>query len=297
MPFRLPDVKDLIMELYDCPEYSDKDTQTGLTVVERAALSILGVTTFGSLGAAITDADWSNGLLVRFALITPESNYKERPALANRLSMPASLVDDLKRLHEKLPMPMAQDDTLLAPGELMAEVECWQACQQYSDDLRQMCNPDVEAELDERLKGVYGRLHVQAFKLAMLLGALDWLDTDKAVPTVTIAHWETARQICEHWRHSSQRLLERIDRSGEARREQSLQQRMLDAFRQGGAAGRKFREVYRNLHVPAKQARQVAEELEKAGLLIRTLIDGAEAYILRDFVSLYFIFWRHQQII
>ena len=45
MLFRLPDMKDLLMELYDCPDYSDKDTQAGLTIVENAALSILGVTT------------------------------------------------------------------------------------------------------------------------------------------------------------------------------------------------------------------------------------------------------------
>jgi len=43
-------MKDLLMELYDCPDYFDKDTQTGLNVVENAALSILGVTTPASLG-------------------------------------------------------------------------------------------------------------------------------------------------------------------------------------------------------------------------------------------------------
>jgi hypothetical protein len=37
-------LKDLLMELYDCPDYFDKDTQTGLNIVENAALSILGVT-------------------------------------------------------------------------------------------------------------------------------------------------------------------------------------------------------------------------------------------------------------
>jgi hypothetical protein len=51
-------MKDLIMELYDCPDYSDKDTQTGLTIVKDAALSILGVTTPAGLATAVTDADW-----------------------------------------------------------------------------------------------------------------------------------------------------------------------------------------------------------------------------------------------
>jgi hypothetical protein len=278
-------LKDLVMELYDCPEYSDKDTQSGLTVVEKAALSLLGVTTPAGLGAAISDADWANGLLVRFALITPEPDYQERPALKDPLPMPQKLVDDLKRLHEKLPMPHAEDETISSPGELRATVKCWEACQQYSEYLRQLCKPDQDSELDDRLKGVYGRLHVQAFKLAMLFAALDWLDSDGPAPTITAQHWETARQIVEHWRHSAHRLLEQMDRSGEARREQSIQDRMLEAFRQAGAVGRTLREVYRNLHLPAKQARQIADDLERAGLLVKTILDGAEAYLLREFVS------------
>jgi hypothetical protein len=157
--------------------------------------------------------------------------------------------------------------------------------QAYSNELRQLCKPDQDAELDERLKGVYGRMHVQAFKLASLLAALDWLDSVQIAPTVTRQNWEAARQIAELWRQSAHRLLERIDRSGMAQREQSLQQRMLAAFQQGGASGRTLREVYRNIHIPAKQARQIAEDLERAGLLVKALLDGAEAYILREYVS------------
>jgi hypothetical protein len=272
-------VKDLIMELYDCPEYSDKDTQGGLTVVERAALSMLGVTTPAGLAAAISDADWANGLLVRFALITPEPNYQERPPLKERQEMPAALVNGLKRLHEKLPMPQDDGETTLPPGELELQVECWEEVQVYSDELRRLCKPDQDAELDERLKGVYGRMHVQAFKLALLLAALDWLDSDESAPTVTLQNWEAARQIAELWRQSAHRLLERIDRSGMAQREQSLQQRMLDAFRQGGESGRTLREVYRQLHLPAKQARQIADDLVLAGLLVKVFIDGAEGYM------------------
>ena len=273
-------VKDLIMELYDCPEYSDKDTQGGLTVVERAALSMLGVTTPAGLSAAISDADWANGLLVRFALITPEPSYQERPPLKERQDMPPALVEGLKRLHEKLPMPQEDGEKTLPPGELELKVECWEEVQAYSDELRRLCKPDQDAELDERLKGVYGRMHVQAFKLASLLAALDWLDSDESAPTVTRQNWEMGRQIAELWRQSAHRLLERLDRNGMAQREQGLQQRMLEAFRQGGAPGRTLREVYRQLHLPAKQARQIADDLVLAGLLAKVFIDGAEGYML-----------------
>jgi hypothetical protein len=267
------------MELYDCPEYSDKDTQSGLTVVERAALSMLGVTTPAGLSAAISDADWANGLLVRFALITPEPGYTERPPLKERQEMPSDLVEGLKQLHEKLPMPQDEDETTLPPGELELKVGCWAEVQAYSNELRQLCKPDQDAELDERLKGVYGRMHVQAFKLASLLAALDWLEFEESAPTVTRQNWQTARQIAELWRQSAHRLLERIDRSGMAQREQSLQQRMLPAFRQGGESGRTLREVYRQLHLPAKQARQIADDLVLAGLLVKVFIDGAEGFM------------------
>jgi hypothetical protein len=241
---------------------------------------MLGVTTPAGLTAAISDADWANGLLVRFALITPESDYTERPPLKERQEMPPALVEGLKRLHEKLPMPAGEGDKILPPGELELKVECWMEVQAYSDELRRLCKPDQDAELDERLKGVYGRMHVQAFKLASLLAALDWLDSDEIAPIVTRQNWEAARQIAELWRQSAHRLLERIDRSGMAQREQSLQQRMLEAFRQGGESGRTLREVYRQMHLPAKQARQIADDLVLAGLLVKVFIDGAEGYML-----------------
>lgn len=81
-------MKDLLIELYDCPDYFDKDTQTGLNIVENAALSILGVTTPASLSCAVSMGDWDNGLLIRFALLTPEPNYAERTAAKTYRSVP-----------------------------------------------------------------------------------------------------------------------------------------------------------------------------------------------------------------
>jgi hypothetical protein len=42
-----------------------------------------------------------------------------------------------------------------------------------------------------------------------------------------------------------------------------------------------LREVYRQLHLPAKQARQLADDLVLAGLLMRSTLDGAESYSVR----------------
>ena len=53
---------------------------------------------------------------------------------------------------------------------------------------------------------------------------------------------------------------------------------MLEAFQKGGPGGASLREVYRRLNLKAKDARQIAQDLVRAGLLVETVIDGAEGY-------------------
>ncbi len=277
-------MKDLLMELYDCPDYFDKDTQTGLNIVENAALSILGVTTPASLSCAVSTGDWDNGLLIRFALLSPEPNYTERPAAKQYRTVPQMLIDDLKALHDRLPAPQQSETGMKAPVSLRLNVQCWEQCQSYGDWLRRMCDPGRDTELDDRLKGVYGRMHVQAFKLASLFAALDWLTTSDEAPTVTADHWNAAQALAEGWRQSAHRLLEQLDRSGEAVQEKRHQDRMLAAIRESGQQGYVLRDLYRKMHLTAKAGRQIAQELVKAGLVVERRISGAEAYIAAEFI-------------
>ncbi len=278
-------MKDLLMELYDCPDYFDKDTQSGLNIVERAALSILGVTTPASLSGAISAGDWDNGLLVRFALLTPEPDYQERPAPSAYQPMPADLVADLRALHDRLPAPQMTENGAAAPAALRLDVRCWDDCRRYGDWLRAMCDPRRDTELDDRLKGVYGRMHVQAFKLASLFAVLDWLKQDTETPVVTAEHWASAQSVAESWRTSAHRLLEQLDKSGEAVVERRQQDRMLTTIRQAGGAGVALRDLYRNLNLSAKQARQLAADLMRAGLIEERRVDRAEWFIAAEFVG------------
>ncbi|WP_343422649.1 DUF3987 domain-containing protein [Candidatus Flexifilum breve] len=277
-------MKDLLMELYDCPDYF-KDTQTGLNVVENAALSILGVTTPASLGSAISSGDWDNGLLVRFALLMPEPDYAERPASPVYQPAPTDLIDDLRLLHERLPAPEMTELGWHAPSALRLNVACWAECQRYGDELRRLCDPHREVELDDRLKGIYGRMHVQAFKLASLFAALDWLKTSADAPMVTVEHWNAAQAICDGWRTSAHRLLEQLDKSGEAVQEKRQQDRMLNAIRQTGEAGIGLRDLYRNLNLSAKQARGLAGDLVRAGLIEERRMDRAEWFVAVEYVT------------
>jgi predicted transcriptional regulator len=279
-------MKDLLMELYDCPDFSDKDTQSGLTSVENAALSILGVTTPAGLSAAVSDADWDNGLLIRFALLTPEPDYRERPPAAEYQAVPPALVEGLRALHEKLPGPQATETGLSAPQALRLDVRCWPACQAYGDRLRRMCDPRKDTELDERLKGVYGRLHVHAFKLATLFAALDWLDTADEVPVVDDDHWRNAEIIAESWRTSAHRLLDQLDNTGEAIQERRQQDKLLKAIRQTKTNGVNLRSLYRNLNLTAKRARQLAQDLMRAGLIVERRVGNAEWYIATEYADL-----------
>jgi len=135
------------------------------------------------------------------------------------------------------------------------------------------------------LKGVYGRMHVQAFKLAALFAALDWLKTSDDVPTVTVEHWQAAKTITDTWRTSAHRLLEQLDKSGEAVVERRQQDRVLTTIQESGQGGIAMRDLYRKLNLSAKQARQLAQDLIRAGLIEERRIDRAEAYIAADFLT------------
>jgi predicted transcriptional regulator len=213
----------------------------------------------------------------------PESDYAERPASPVYQPAPPGLIDDLRQLHERLPSPEMTEIGWSAPGSLRLNVECWAECQHYGDLLRRLCDPRREVELDERLKGVYGRMHVQAFKLAALFAALDWLKIRDDAPTVTVEHWNTAQTICDGWRMSAHRLLEQLDKSGEAVVERRQQDRVLTVIQEAGAAGIAMRDLYRKLNLPAKQARQLAQDLIRAGLIEERRIDRAEAYIAVEY--------------
>jgi hypothetical protein len=100
-------LKELILQLYDCPAYLDTNTNNrGIVVVRDTALSILGAATPAALAGALTVNDWYNGNLARFALLTPEPDYHERLPQSEPAS-PADLVYRLRALHERLPAPPA----------------------------------------------------------------------------------------------------------------------------------------------------------------------------------------------
>ena len=259
-------LKELIMTLYDCPAYLDSNTNNkGLVVIRDAALSILGAATPAELATALSSADWFNGNLARFALLTPEPDYVERPA-PKESQTPTDLANRLKWLHEKLPEPPLPD----ALGEKKSSeawslaADIWTACHAYEQALRAMTAPS--SSLDDRLRAIYGRLHVQAIKVAILLAALDWADGDDASPRpkVTAAHWYRAQMITEDWRASAHRLLADLGENEEGR----LEARVLGLLRACGGSAT-VRDIYRTLRSPRKTVLEALKALEDDGRVLR----------------------------
>ena len=275
-------MKDQLLELYDCPVQMSRDTQNGLTIIKKPSLSILGVTTPAALASAVVQADWSNGLFSRFALITPEANYGERPALTEPLGVPGELITGLRRIFDRLPQPKNDeetDTTALIP-EWDISVQIWDAVRAYSQRLRNLCSPELENPLDERLRPVYGRLHVMALKLAILCAAMRWIETGDEKPYVSEADWQIAEYLAEYLRGSAHRLLEQLDRSGEASREMTLQDRVMRMCEESGVVGCTVRQMCRAFHTLAAPTRDAARELTKAGLLVEQQVGRTERYIL-----------------
>jgi hypothetical protein len=196
--------------------------------------------------------------LARFALLTPEPNYSERPALPMSPA-PLALAERLKRLHEQLPEPPPLSQGSAAHHEqgchadrawpLSADI--WSACRAYEQALRAMTAPG--STLDDRLRATYGRLHVQAIKVALLLAALDWSDGVDSTPRphVTLAHWCRAQEVVEGWRASAHRLLADLGETEESR----LEERILRFLRARGGMRHRTRRLPRPASLPQNRSR------------------------------------------
>jgi len=269
-------MKELLMQLYDCPDYLDSNTNNrGLVVIRDAALSILGAATPAELSVSLSHNDWHNGTLARFVLLTPEPDYTERPASSDT-TMPEHLVRLLRQLHETLPAPpepqaIGDKQPSVEPWSLVA-TELWKPLHAYEQALREMTSPT--APLDDRLRTVYGRLHVQALKVAIILAALDWIslgERRQARPVVRAAHWYRAQQIVETWRASAHQLLHDLGESEEAR----LETRILKLL-SGNPKGLSVRDIYRTLRSPRKPVIEALKALEQDGQVMPEIFQSGD---------------------
>lgn len=204
-------MKERLMQFYDGMDETAVSTQTkGIMIIHDVALSIFGTTTPASLAGAISSADWRDGNLARFVLLTPEQDYKDRPA-ATSTELPLELPGLLTRLHNALPEPPLYNSNGERPDmeRWAVVVKPYQQFMAYSDALRDMTAEG--AGLDDRLRPLYGRHPVKALKVALILAAIDWAwDGCKGRPQIEDRHWYRALLIAEEWRASAHRCLHQL---------------------------------------------------------------------------------------
>jgi len=113
--------------------------------------------------------------------------------------------------------------------------DAWQA---YSKATRyDLINDD----LDQRLHGCYGRLPVQAWKVAMVLAALDWQESP--APVIELPHLARAIGIVETWRASAHRALAKVA----ATEFERLQQRIIVQLSRHEPHGATLRDLYKSI--------------------------------------------------
>ena len=218
-----------LLTMYDAPAtHKLSNNSRGVMIARDMAPSLIGATTPAGLSSALTRRDWEDGNLARFALITAEPGYHDRPA-PDTFVQPTAFIARLKTLHQRLPAPpifgmggKAETWSLIAP--------IWPEARAYSSALREMTNPERSDSLDNRLRGTYGRHHVRALKIALCLAVMDWSEKllgnssetlranseEFPHPIVSKAHWYRAQQIAEEWRASAHRFLSQMSVSDDA---------------------------------------------------------------------------------
>jgi hypothetical protein len=259
-----------LLRLSDCdPEVEKLTRGAGKVVAHNTYLSFLGSTTAAALMRADLDFLWGSGLWPRFALLTPSELPPWRSPKPGHCDPPQALTRTLRRLaEEKLPEPVYPAapqtcDVQLADGVHAA----WRA---YARAMIRDILTSPEAP-DKRLWGVYGRLPSQAFKVAVILAALDWAEGDgAAVPMVSLAHWARGQTIAESWRASAHRLLDSLS-NRRVVEEHNKEDRILHMILAAGARGITARSIYRTLGL-----RRAEFDLAVAGLVRDGLIREVE---------------------
>jgi hypothetical protein len=192
-----------ILRFYDCdPQYTRSTRVQGRVTVSNSYLALLGAST-PSLMKSHLDSErlWTMGWWPRFAILTPEV---EVPAWKDAVPAeePPILAEALQHLYDRLPEANWPEQLEALPVSLTSDaMETWKIYNKaLSYDLL------TTSDINERLRGTYGRLPTQAIKVATILAALEWPE-DQDAPVIELLHLAQAIAICERWRASAHRAL------------------------------------------------------------------------------------------
>lgn len=260
-----------MMEMFDAPRRLERELRgDGKLIVYNPALALIGATTPARLGRYITDSEWEDGLMARFLCLTPTE--REIKCVLNGQDLnshdfPADLKARLLRIYNAFPMP--PDETALHSLEepvrhpaisALMDHGVFDLFNAYYAALHDMTDP--RRNLDERLRGNYGRFSTMALKLALSLATMDWADgSAQGAPQITTAHWARGQLPAEAYRASAHRLLDELSIGLDVKNEKKL----LDFIARSGERPPSAREILRG-----------------AGMKTRKEVDATLAALLAD---------------
>jgi hypothetical protein len=221
-----------MMEMFDAPRRLERELRgDGKLIVYNPALALIGATTPARLGRYLTDSEWEDGLMARFLCLTPterEIKYVVNPNTLEGYDFPADLKTRLLRLYNAFPMPpntvaLHGNDAPQPHPALSATIETsvFEHFNQYYAALHEMTDP--RRNLDDRLRGNYGRFSTFALKLALILAIMDWADEGaQSAPRLTGAHWAKGQLLAETYRTSVHRLIDELSVGLDVKNEEKI---------------------------------------------------------------------------
>lgn len=221
-----------MMEMFDAPRRLERELRgDGKLIVYNPALALIGATTPARLGRYLTDSEWEDGLMARFLCLTPterEIKYVVNAETLEAYEFPADLKVRLLRIYNAFPLPpdtvaLHRLDAPQPHPALSATIEpvVFEHFNQYYAALHDMTDP--RRNLDDRLRGNYGRFSTIALKLALILAIMDWVDNGAPqAPHLTEAHWARGQLLAESYRASVHRLVDELSLGLDVKNEEKV---------------------------------------------------------------------------
>lgn len=264
---------ELILELYDCPDfYDDLTVSRGETRIERAYLSFFGISTPSEMQPHFANqAFWTNGLWARCVVLTPRERAHQfvffppsidaAPVAAGLREIAgifpsprADLIDVEDAFGNKKPYIQLLD--VPAPRPVILGAGVWEAWEAYS---RATGHTLIHTgAVDEELYACYGRFGTLAIKVATLLAVMD---APNLSVTVELRHLARAQRMVEGWRAGLHVVFAEQSQTVDSR----LADRLLKQIKKAGAAGITTRDLCRAVRAPAKDVSESLSVLSQAG--------------------------------
>ncbi|MBE2271504.1 MAG: DUF3987 domain-containing protein [Anaerolinea sp.] len=248
-----------MMEMFDAPRRLERELRgDGKLIVYNPALAMIGATTPARLGRYITDSEWEDGLMARFLCLTPTEREIKCVLNGHNLDtheFPADLKTRLLRVYNAFPMPPDEfalhdlDEPVKHPAiSATMEPAVFDLFNAYYAALHDMTDP--RRNLDDRLRGNYGRFSTMALKLALILAIMDWTDEGMPnTPRITTAHWARGQMLAEEYRASVHRLLDELSIGVDVKNEKKV----LDFIARHGERPPSARDILRGAGVKSRK--------------------------------------------